>query len=337
MNIVLDLIVDGFRYEYEDPVEQVVYSSADGGYQMGLLDPWDLLGNHEVTEDGDLFEDLATAIQQDAWVQRDPYAASPTDALRWGWQSFRQYVKHRRRYTFLVRDATSMYGAGEITMDAIPAAIADAVETAGQVRVLEAGTKWWRVRVHAPGEQHRSAAALGSPPDQWAKDNRMTAKGMGAFYGASTAVGAQAEVAGYADPTDDGTIGEFELLRDITVVDLTTVDEVPSLFDPDRRHERAPIAFMRDFVEDVARVADPTDHQNLDYVPTQIVAEYLRYELRGPAGSVGGILWRSSKDSTVTSCVVFATNEQMAEGGSADANSTLVLDPITVRVIAAPL
>ncbi|KQZ84105.1 hypothetical protein ASD56_08795 [Microbacterium sp. Root166] len=337
VNIVLDLIVDGFRYEYEDPVEQVVYSSADGGYQMGLLDPWDLLGNHEVTEDGHLFEDLAAAVQQDAWVQRDPYAASPTDALRWGWESFRQYVKHRRRYTFLVRDTRSMYGAGEITMDAIPAALADAVETAGQVRVLDAGTKWWRVRVHTPGEHHRSAAALGSPPDQWAKDNRMTAKGMGAFYGASTAVGAQTEVAGYAGPTDVGTIGEFELLRDITVVDLTTVDEVPSLFDPDRRHERAPIAFMRDFVEDVARVADPTDRQNLDYVPTQIVAEYLRYELRGPAGPVDGILWRSSKDPTVTNCVVFATNEQMAEVGYADVNSTLGLDPTTVRVIAAPL
>ncbi|CDJ99377.1 conserved hypothetical protein [Microbacterium sp. C448] len=337
VNVVLDLIVDGFRYEYEDPVEQVVYSSADGGYQMGLLDPWDLLGNHEVTEDGRLFEDLATAIQQDAWVQRDPYAASPTDALRWGWEAFRQYVKHRRRYTFLVRDTTSMYGAGEITMDAIPAALADAVETAGQIRTLDAGTKWWRVRVHASGEHHRSATALGSPPDQWAKDNRMTAKGMGAFYGATTAVGAQAEVAGYAGPKDEGTIGAFKLLRDITVVDLTMVDEVPSLFDPDRRHERAPIAFMRDFVEDVARVADPSDRQNLDYVPTQIVAEYLRYELRGPAGPVDGILWRSSKDPAVTNCVVFAANERMTDAGHANADSLLELDPATVRVIAAPL
>lgn len=337
VGLVLDLIVDGFRYEYEDPVEQVLYSSADGGYQMGLLDAWDLLGNHDVTEDGDLVEDLATAIQQDAWVQRDPYAASPTDALRWGWESFREYVKHRRRYTFLVRDSTSMYGAGEITMDAMPAALADAVDSAGQVRVLRAGKRWWRVRVHAPGEQHGSASALGSPPDQWAKDNRMTAKGMGAFYGASTAAGAQAEVAGYADPLDEGTIGEFELLSDITVVDLTRVDDVPSLFDVGRRHERAPIAFMRGFVQDVARVADPSDRQNLDYVPTQIVAEYLRYELRGAAGPVAGILWRSSKDPSVENCVIFAANEQMSEAGAILHESLLALDRASVRVIPAPL
>lgn len=337
VDVILDLIVEGFRYEYEDPIEQVLYSSADGGYQMGLYDSGELLENHEVTEDGALFKDLVMAIEQDAWVQRDPYAASPKDALRWGWQAFRKYVKHRRRYTFLVRDTSPSYGAGDISMDEMPAALADAVETAGQIRVLEAGTKWWRIRVHPAGEAHRTAAALGSPPDEWAKDNRMTPKGMGAFYGASTPAGAQAEVAGYADPTDAGTIGEFELLRDITVVDLTTVDDVPSLYDASRRHERAPIAFMRGFVKDVTRIADPSDRQNLDYIPTQVVAEYLRYELKGAAGPVVGILWRSSKDATVENCVIFATNEEMSDAGESRPDSLLELRRSSVRLIPAPL
>lgn len=337
VDVILDLIVDGFRYEYEDPIEQVLYSSADGGYQMGLYDAGDLLETHEVTEDGNLFSDLVMAIEQDAWVQRDPYAASPKDRLRWGWQAFREYVKHRRRYTFLVRDSSPSYGAGDISMDEMPAALADAVETAGQIRVLAAGTKWWRIRVHSPEEQHQTAAALGSPPDEWAKDNRMTPKGMGAFYGASTPSGAQAEVAGYADPSDEGTVGEFELLRDITVVDLTTVDDVPSLYDGSRRHERAPIAFMRGFVKDVTRIADPSDGQNLDYIPTQIVAEYLRYELKGVAGPVVGILWRSSKDATVENCVIFATNEEMSDSGESGPDSLLELRPTSVRRIPAPL
>lgn len=337
VDVILDLIVEGFRYEYEAPIEQVLYSSEEGGYQMGLYDAGDLLENHEVTEDEELFKDLVMAIEQDAWVQRDPYAASPKDALRWGWQAFRKYVKHRRRYTFLVRDISPSHGAGDISMDEMPAALADAVETAGQIRVLEAGTKWWRIRVHPAGEVHQTAAALGSPPDEWAKDNRMTPKGMGAFYGASTPAGAQAEVAGYADPTDEGTIGEFELLRDITVVDLTTVDDVPSLYDASRRHERAPIAFMRGFVKDVTRIADPSDRQNLDYIPTQVVAEYLRYELKGAAGPVVGILWRSSKDDAVEDCVIFAANEEMSDAGDSGSDSLLELRPSSVRLIPAPL
>lgn len=337
IDVILDLIVDGFRYEYEDPVEQVLYSSADGGYQLPFDDTWDLLGNHEVTEDGNLLNDLAGAILQDAWVQRDPYAASPTDALRWGWDAFRNFVKHQRRYTFMVRDRSTVHGAGEITMDGIPAALADAVEIAGQVRVLPAGTRWWRVRVHKPGDVHRTARAIGSPPDAWAKDNRMTAKGMGAFYGASTPIGAQAEVAGYAGSEDEGTIGAFDLLSDISVVDLTTTPWIPSLFDATDRHRRAPIAFMRDFITDVARIADPSDWQNLDYIPTQVIAEFFRYQLIGDAGPVAGILWRSSKDASVENCVIFATNAQMANAGEVGPESVLALDLDTVGVIPAPL
>lgn len=337
IELVLELVVDGLRYEYEDPIEQVLWSSADGGYQMPYRDTDDLLGNHDVTENGELHAELVAAIQQDAWTQRDPYAASPTAALRWGWESFRAYVKHRRRYTFLARDHSPAYGAGEITMDGVPAAVAEAVEMAGQVRVLNAHTKFWRVRPHPVTEAYGAASELGSPPDAVAKDNRMSPKGMGAFYGASTEAGARAEVAGYADPTYSGTVGQFDLVRDISVVDLTETERVPSLFDANERHRRPAIKFMRDFVRDVTKVADPTDWQNLEYIPTQVIAEYLRYELAGPAGPVLGILWRSSKDPKVRNCVIFASNQEMVDSPAVAPTSLLALDASTVRVMSAPL
>lgn len=331
VEVILKLIVDGFRTEYEDPVEQVLYSSADGGYQMPMDDTWDLLSEYEITENEELFTDLLNAIQQDHWVQFDPYAASPQDALRWGWQGFREFVKHRRRYTFLVNDDSEMLGAGDISMDAVPAALAEAIETAGQIRVLPAGTKWWRIRVHPAGESYHSACEIGSPPDEWAQDNRMTAKGIGAFYGSSTAEGARAEVAGYAAPEHSGTIGLFTLLRDISVVDLTTTEKVPSLFDEQDRLRRPAISFMRDFVESVRTVADPSDRQNLNYIPTQVIAEFFRYQLSGEAGPVQAILWRSSKDPSVETCVIFASNEQMTDQGLAHQGWMLALDPDSVQ------
>jgi hypothetical protein len=337
LELVLSLIVDGFRSEYEDPVEQVLYSSADGGYQMPLDDTWDLLESHEVTENGDLINDMVAAIRQDAWVPRDPYAASPSQALQWGWSEFRTFVKHHRRYTFLDRDESVNLGAGEIRMHSMPEALAQAIELAGRVRVLPAGTNWWRVRVHPPGERHRTAAAIGAPPDEVAKDNRMTAKGIGAFYGASSASTARAEVSDYAKPTDEGTLGRFALLRDVSVVDLTGVDDVPSIFDAAQRHRRAALVFMREFVADVTKIADPSDWQNLDYIPTQVVAEFTRFRLRGAAGPVGGVLWRSSKDPLTESCVLFAGNAQMADQGAQTTESWLLLDPRSVQTISAPL
>jgi hypothetical protein len=333
---ILALIVSGLRCEYEPPRDQVAWSSRDGGYQMETLDTVDLLEREEVTENRDLIQALADAIEEADWVQRDPYAASPIDALRWGWTEFRAYVKHQRRFTFLASDGPPPVG-GELSMSAMPAALSRAAGDAGTIRMLSAGTQWWRIRPHDPGETHQMAKDLGTPPDIVAKDNRMSPKGIGAFYGASTAAGARAEVAGYAAEGSDGTAGQFTLRHDIAVVDLSSLQDVPSLFDPLNRHRRAAAIFMRDFVRDVSAVASPSDQQNLDYIPTQIVAEHFRYNLRHADVPVTGLLWASSKDRTVQNCVIFASNDRMSDLGSADDSSVLELNPESVEVIPAPL
>lgn len=336
MDVILALIVDGLQYEYEPPVEQVAWSSRDGGYQMATYDTEDLLENEEVTANPELIRVLVDAIEETEWVQRDPYAASPADALRWGWADFRKFVKHRRRFTFLASDGVTPAG-GELSMSAMPAALSKAAGDSGSIRVLPAGTQWWRIRPHGPGEVYQTAKELGAPPDAVAKDNRMSPKGIGAFYGASTAAGARAEVSGYAAKGSEGTAGQFTLPEDIVVVDLSTLQEVPSLFDPLNRHRRAAATFMRDFVSDVSAVASPSDFQNLDYIPTQIVAEYFRYTLSLGGVPVTGLLWSSSKNPCVRNCVIFASNEMMADRGFADDDTVLELDLDSVEVIPTPL
>lgn len=79
-------------------------------------------------------------------------------------------------------------------------------------------------------------------------------------------------------------------------------------------------------------MADPTDKQNLDYVPTQVVAETFRYDL-----PVDGVLWRSSKDPSVTSCVFFISADEVTEQGGETSSTRLVLDPASVDHIEAPL
>lgn len=329
IELVLELVVDGMKLEYEDPVEGMAW---EGGYVGVVHDTWDLLWELEITERDDVHEALHSAIVTDQWCQRDPYAATPAQALAWGWEEFRQFVKHQRRFTFLTTDHSTADGAGMIPMHAMPSAIADVVDEVGLVTDLPVDTVWWRIRPHPHTESYSSAADLGTPPDSVARDNRMTPKGIGAFYGASTAAGARAEVAGYADPAHDGSIGKFSTTAPLTVVDLRDLPDYPSLFDADRRHLRAPIEFLYGFVKDATEVADPTDKQNLDYVPTQVVAETFRYDL-----PVDGILWKSSKDPSVTSCVLFISSTEVTAQGSETTSTRLVLDPATVGHIDAPL
>jgi len=329
VELVLELIVDGLRREYEDPNESMAW---DGGWVGSVADTWDLLWDFEVTEREDVHDDLHAAIAQAQWCQRDPYAASPAEALSWGWDAFTGYVKHSRRYTFLTTDDTTAEGAGEIPMHSIPGAVARAVTQAGMMKTLPAGAEWWRVRKHRPSEVYTSPLDLGTPPDEKARDNRMSPKGIGVFYGASSPDGARAEVDGYAESDEAGTLARFLTKVPLLVVDLRDAPVVPSLFDAGRRHLRPAAQFMRDFIQNVTRIARPTDTQDLDYIPTQVIAETFRYEL-----GAKGVLWRSTKDPGVTSCVLFVPADRVGEEGGADQAAELELQPSSLTRLSAPL
>ncbi len=305
VDVVLELVVPGIRSEYEDPINGAGW---DDGWTVHTTDTFDLLQDYEVTENGDLLEDLTRAIITTEWCQIDPYAAAPHEALLWGWQGFREYVKHRVRYMFLdPAPAKPSAGAGEIAPDQMPAALTSSIEDGGLARLLAAGSTFYRGRPHPADRRPSSAGDLGSPPDQLAKTNRMTPAGVSAFYGASTRDGALAEVRAYA-PKDDVSVGRFSTARPMLVIDLVDVPALPSAFDERRRRLRPAIRFLRAFTADVATPAHPDDREHLDYVPTQVVAEYLKHRFQHPDGPVMGVLWRSSLDREVTCCVLFVDN-----------------------------
>lgn len=330
-DLLLASLVDGLRFEYDDPVNEMAW---DGEYiGAPLYETWDLIAEFEITDSDSLNEDLVHAIAQDQWCQRNPYETRRDEALTYGWDAFRSYIKHRRRFTYLTRTVTAGLGAGDLPMHAVPSAIAETVEETGLVRTLPAGEEWWRIRTHAAGLSYSTAVEIGTPPDAVARDNRMTPKGIGAFYGSSSLDTARKEVASYAAPTDWGSAGRFTTTKDLAIVDLREIPPVPSLFDESRRHLRAPIRFLHSFVADITKVADPGHAQDLEYVPTQAIAETFRYELKGAVGPVDGVMWRSSRDLAESSCVLLIPSQDVADLGSEDARTKLLLDPASVTLL----
>ena len=327
---LLEQLVEGFRFEYGNPDDEgVAYDGREGGYQMPTYTTWDLLDEFEVTENVKVQEAIAYAVEN-LWCERNPYEPTPHQALTWGWAGFREHVKHRTRFLFLLPSRDDGRGWGDIPPENMPDAIVAAVVDSGLARRLPVGTRFYRARVHDATERPMTAKDLGSPPPERAKTNRMTAAGIAGFYGASTPEGALAEVRGYMGPDDYATLGAFVTGRDMIVIDLVDLPYVPSLFDPARRHLRAAISFLRGFAKDVAEVAHPDDKEHLEYVPTQVVAEYLKHVYEDPRGPVMGVLWRSSKDPKVTDCVLFVDNKGCVEHGpdwSNDESAFLALEP----------
>ena len=59
-----------------------------------------------------MHENLLSAIVESEWCEYDPYALRPHEALAGGWERFREYVKHERRYTLLMARDDRTLGAG---------------------------------------------------------------------------------------------------------------------------------------------------------------------------------------------------------------------------------
>lgn len=106
------------------------------------------------------------------------------------------------------------------------------------------------------------------------------------------------------------TVGQFRTAREFPIVDLTRVPSVPSIFDLAMRDSRSDIIFLNRFMHDFQEPVIKDGREHIDYVPTQIVTEYIRHMYSHPDyGVVRGVLYRSVRGEGEC-CVLFFDNEQ---------------------------
>ena len=120
---------------------------------------------------------------------------------------------------------------------------------------------------------------LGPPPSKFAKAGRMNAQGISVLYGATDKSTCVSEL---RPPVGSSVVlGQFELLRTVRLLDLGALDEVyvsASYFDSEYATHKGRIAFLRELVYKITQPFMPED-EALEYLPTQVVAEYLAHEV----------------------------------------------------------
>jgi hypothetical protein len=358
--------------EYEDPANSVGYETAEGGYQLATTDTWDLLDELGLGNDlsaPNLHADLTNALGMAEWIHRDPYSLTEEQARRMGWQEFSDLVKHRVRYLMfppkknptgetVVTDPDEIAMLEEMYPDAgvrprdevtDPAdmldELGDLFEKNGLFYTLPAGTLLFRVRIHSPANRpDNTMAALGPPSGEHARfSNRMSPAGVPMFYAAFDEATALAETAVRHDgkPAEQ-TTGTFRVLKDLTLLDLVNLPAVPSLFDDDQANlDRPALSFLHDFVEDLTKPIEKDGREHVEYVPAQIVTEYVRYRLGLKVGKqTVGIRYRSARKSEGIGCVLFYGGEDLRDGPFEPSNEKpfeLVADQTrTVAIDTAP-
>jgi hypothetical protein len=222
------------------------------------------------------------------------YAESGIDTREWNeqWDEFREELKFRFRF-FSPRAADLLK------------TVFDGIDTflTGDKRpiIVTAGPdssypSFFRARVFYKTPALHEAlkwpdVELGPPPPDIAPAGRMNACGISVFYGATAPDVALGEVR----PPVGGSvvIGRFDVVRPLRLLDLTSlpdvVAEASSLFDPQHLRRLKHAAFLQSLSTHLTQAVLPGD-QDLDYLPTQVIADFLSGH---PTLDLDGILFPS--------------------------------------------
>lgn len=285
---VADVVMGAIRRIYE-PALDVLYFDDDFTARYDTSEAADELVAYELEEEP--FDALKEILLEDTWCE-DPSGLTRDIVLMTSWESLRRQVMHHQRFVFLTGLAEKVTdGLHEQYMSAaaLLESLGRCVQQTGIVRTLPAGTLLLRGRLMPSGTTRSSvdASSLGSPPLVKAAANRMSPAGISMFYGSEDEATVLAEIAAHHDGSPSvALVGSFRALRELTIVDLTAIP--PERIFDDQLDFRV-VRFLKHFALDLSRPVALDGSGHVEYVPTQVATEYLRYAL-----GVDGIRFSSS-------------------------------------------
>lgn len=165
------------------------------------------------------------------------------------------------------------------------------------------------------------AKELGPPPEKLRGAGRMNASGIPVFYGALDIETCLAELR----PAVGETViaAEFDLLKPVVILDTTKFESTPksqNMFAKTYNDRLSLWGFMAEFMTEISLPCLPND-EHLDYIPTQVVAEYLVHEhlvkIAGVERHIDGLIFRSSQNPDGKNVALFGS-AGLVDGGFSD-------------------
>ena len=317
---VIEHISGCVHMHYDDPANAgLPYETAEDGYQGATYstdEVFDELGLDFPKDKGNRLRDaIADGFDNDLWSDAEPFALTRDQQLRFSWEQFCRVIKHERRYFFLQDDEKKprhyddeLFGPAQILK-----MIFSFAEDADAFAKLPAGTHLYRARYQPKGKTYATAGTLGPPPtDHAIKTNRMSPPGVVMTYASEDRETALAET---TDEAGTFAVGKFVTERDALVLDLTRLPATPSVFaefpDTQMYDPRPRLNFLHNISREISRPIARDNRVHIEYVPTQVVTEYVRTAIRIKGRKVEGIRYNSSRRHAETALVLFADQRNL--------------------------
>lgn len=291
-------VIPGFKRigEYIVPKELTYYDSVDE-----LMYDLDL-----ETADERLNNDIKSCFTTEQWISSDFNDEDKSIKYANQWDRFVNTVKHRVQFTFLATpEFRNIIQEKEGHSDDILNVLSDLIIEQGLVKTLAKGTKLYRARKVDDVKVEYGFKDITSPPDIFAFPNRMSPAGISMFYASFEKDTATNECVG--GDSAGLIVGTFETIKDLRVIDLTAIPEQSFWVENWQENQ-----FLHHFNENITKRVDPKDTNHLQYIPTQVFTEFLRYMFKDEKRQqVDGLIYGSSK--TQEKNIVLFCNQAQSE------------------------
>jgi RES domain/HEPN/RES N-terminal domain 1 len=288
----LELPWDGEAGQYAGPVsdvDEVVEDVCSGAFTPDVSD--------EVAYK--LIEAIGADKQWTGWG-----AAGDAESLDFHWERYADAVRSGSRFVHMPpKDPASwpMTPPGEASAF-LQQLLVYVDGPLGLVGEIPRGTAFYRGRLVESRRDFRACAKeLGSAPSDRASTNRMSAVGISFFYSSADPLTAIAEIAGHG-VKPMAMVANFQSTRVLKILDLTRTPHASSPFDDAGRAATTMAVFLESFVREVTKPVIPDERVHLEYVPTQVLTEYLRWV---PEAKIDGIAVPSSQTGHKTFVLFF--------------------------------
>lgn len=272
----------------------------------------ELLYDLDLTTDNDqLNKDIEDCFILDEWIQHHPYMMTEGQELSFMWEMFGRMVKHEQRFTFFKRpEFTGEKLSEDNSLMDILTELGVRISEHNLYKELDIATELHRCRFIDVGEVVDTFDKITSPPDNKAKQSRMSPAGISMFYGAFDRNTAVIESSSDGITTSGShVVGKFKTKTKLKVLDLTDLPQL-SFWMP---YDWQVIEFLYSFRNEITKPIVRDDRIHIEYVPSQVFTEYLRYIYRGKGGEkIDGIIYKSSLSGATNSNIVLFYNQRMS-------------------------
>ncbi|QLH33406.1 MAG: RES family NAD+ phosphorylase [Cyclobacteriaceae bacterium] len=191
-----------------------------------------------------------------------------------------------------------------------------------------------RARQHDKKDKVRACKDIGPLSPAMAKyANRFSPPGIPMFYASQKAQTAISEVIDRKKRKQSITVACFRNTKPLTLVDLTKIPEL-SIFDLQRSDFYEASVFLKKFTKQISRRIKKKGGENFEYVPTQVITEYLKHAFPVEYKvSIDGLIYPSSVAQGEHCYVIFADSRHCADEGKQSKRTKLILVKDSIETV----